>query len=525
MTSSFNLTSEAWIPCELADGTMKGLSTAEALGLAHQVRAIADSSPLVVGALHRHLLAVLHRAHDGPRSLGDWSRLARLGRFEGELVGAYLERAADRMDLFHPEHPFGQARGLVEQFNVTPIDELGVERSGWGSGRELFQHRDPMVAATMTPAEAARALLAHHAFATGGLIKKPGEPTSATGAPLTKAALVLLRGRNLFETLMANLLVYDPARAVPVPCDAGDAPAWEQAAPPRSLPVGKEPKKMPLGWLDLLTWLSRRIELVEQDGLVTGFVRAVGKGLDDAFERDPMVTYGLDEKRGFVPIAMNPKRAFWRNANALFESNRPERQFLRPMAIDLVSAPEVQDVLGQDVAFQVEVFGIAAYQSRVDDIGRERVYAHARLFDDPEAFEAVNEVLRLAEDMVGALRYALRAGYARYMLSAGDRQPDKKDMSALADSLGAEPRAYAQLGQLFDEFLLTLARDPALAVEDFRSGADRCVRDCFQVATSGAEGTGGALKAQAMGTRLLNMSLAKLKKTNEGAELTPEARA
>ncbi|MGE0451201.1 MAG: type I-E CRISPR-associated protein Cse1/CasA, partial [Vicinamibacterales bacterium] len=138
----FNLTREPWIPVEALDGRVFELSTHDALRRAHELRALADPSPLVVAALTRHLLAVLHRSYDGPRSMKEWVSIARSRRFDVTCVNDYLSRVEDRMDLFHPMRPFGQTRGLLEQFGdyVMPIDELEVFRSRGGTGRVLFRH-------------------------------------------------------------------------------------------------------------------------------------------------------------------------------------------------------------------------------------------------------------------------------------------------------------------------------------------------------------------------------------------------
>ena len=235
MTTAFNLTREPWIPVESFDGRAFEVSTRDALKRAHELRALADPSPLVVAALTRHLLAVLHRSYDGPRSMKEWAAIARAGAFGPAQVEAYLDRVQDRMDLFHPTHPFAQTRGLLGQFAdyVTPIDELEIFRARWGTARELFRHL-PERQPRMAPACAARALLAHQAFATGGLVKKPGEPTSATAAPLARAALVVVRGKTLFQTLIANLLRYGAEEPVPTG-GATDTCSWEQDPPPPEL--------------------------------------------------------------------------------------------------------------------------------------------------------------------------------------------------------------------------------------------------------------------------------------------------
>lgn len=61
----FNLLEEPWIPV-LRGERVKEVSLAEALLEAHTITRIETPSPLEEAALHRLLLAVLHRAFRGP---------------------------------------------------------------------------------------------------------------------------------------------------------------------------------------------------------------------------------------------------------------------------------------------------------------------------------------------------------------------------------------------------------------------------------------------------------------------------
>jgi CRISPR system Cascade subunit CasA len=416
------------------------------------------------------------------------------------------------MDLFHPERPFAQTKGLRERFNeyVTPIDELEVARSRWGGARELFRHRPTALQPSMTAGRAARALLAHQAFATGGLVKKPGEPTSATAAPLARAALVVVRGQTLFVTLLANLLVYDAPHGKPIPTGgAKDRCSWEQPSLPKELKRSAEPKRRPLGYLDLLTWLSRRVELIHEGKVVTGFINAVGKGLDSASPRDPMVAYRRHEKLGMLPIGIDPDRAFWRNANALFETTTGEgAPFERPKAINLLAS---QDFLEPDTMYDIEVLGIAAEKSRVDAVRFERVQTQARCFNDADSGAAVDECLDFSEKLVDALRSSLYT-YARSALAPGGRDPDAAAVRGLVDSFGAKLAAWSSLGVIFEGFLRTLGDDPARAAAVFRAGAGDIVNDLFRSATARPATTGRWLKARALAEQAFRYKLAELAK-------------
>jgi CRISPR system Cascade subunit CasA len=503
MSQSFDLRERPWIPVETLVGERRELSTREALREAHALRAISDESPLVVGALTRHLLAILHRAYDGPKSMREWSAIANAGRFDGARIDAYLDSdlARDRMDLFHPTRPFAQTRGLRARFEdfAQPADELELARSSWGGGRELFRHRPDAPQVTLSPARATRALLAHQAFVTGGLIRKPNEPTAATAAPLVRAGLVVLRGRSLFETLLANLLVYAPGDARPIAMGAErDVCAWEQAPPPEALPLAKEPKERPTGYLGLLTWLSRRVELLaNEDGQITGFINAVYKGLDEDSPRDPMVTWRRDDERGLVPIGIDTERSFWRSSAALFEATRDESsRFLRPMTLDLVATPEALSVLPAEMMYSVEVVGISAEKSRVDAVRAERVHVLAKTLDDPDARTAIDESLSCAETSVRSLLFALRL-YARIALSPGTRDPDPKDVDGFVRATGAKGAAWSALGVEFEQLLRELGGDPAAAAKRFAARVDDVIWRTFTDATASCDRTGGGLKARA----------------------------
>ena len=64
MLATFNLIDEPWIPCTMLDGARRSLGLRETLTQAQAIRELGGDSPLEVAALHRLLLAVLHRNFD-----------------------------------------------------------------------------------------------------------------------------------------------------------------------------------------------------------------------------------------------------------------------------------------------------------------------------------------------------------------------------------------------------------------------------------------------------------------------------
>ena len=74
--AAFNLINEPWIPYTMLDGTQEHLGIQGVLVQARNIKEIGGESPPVVAALHRLLLAVLHRNFDIADS-GVWDLLWR----------------------------------------------------------------------------------------------------------------------------------------------------------------------------------------------------------------------------------------------------------------------------------------------------------------------------------------------------------------------------------------------------------------------------------------------------------------
>src|SRR5690606_15760602 len=121
--------------------------------------------PLVTAALHRLLLAVLHRSLMGPASIKEKADLFRAGRLPSAAIEAYLARWHERFDLFHPERPFFQHRGLPHK--ASSVAKLRPE-SGAGSNPPLFEHSLDEPTAPLSMAAAARALVTMQSFALSG---------------------------------------------------------------------------------------------------------------------------------------------------------------------------------------------------------------------------------------------------------------------------------------------------------------------------------------------------------------------
>jgi CRISPR system Cascade subunit CasA len=102
---SFNLLQEDWIPVVMQNWQQREVSLVELFQTWETVREIQADNPPTTLAIHRLLLAILHRAYHGPKNVDHWEEIRE---DNGKEAIAYLEKWRDRFDLFDPERPFMQ---------------------------------------------------------------------------------------------------------------------------------------------------------------------------------------------------------------------------------------------------------------------------------------------------------------------------------------------------------------------------------------------------------------------------------
>jgi CRISPR system Cascade subunit CasA len=350
VSASYDLLTEPWIPATRADGSRVDLSLIGTLGRAHELAELVDQSPLVTVALHRMLLAVLHRAYGGPRDIRAWRAIWAAGRFDEAVLGRYLTSVADRWDLFHPVYPWYQTGNMPAGYKARPVRALDVLSSAYGAVAKLYDGT-PDSRSGATPARAARWLLAQQTFALPGTTGHvAGESPAASAAPLTKAAAAIVMGASLFRTLCLNLGPYQHRE--------DDRPAWERGGAANG-------ERLPDGLVDLLTWQARRLCLLrpEDPGEVRHVQIAAGWGFPkegagkdrvswQPVDLEPMVAWRTTVKGGLVPFSVSGERTLWRDSTALLvdgEDQMPPASL--SWARDLATAGLVSDadVTGLDV--------------------------------------------------------------------------------------------------------------------------------------------------------------------------------
>ncbi|MHB1007515.1 MAG: type I-E CRISPR-associated protein Cse1/CasA [Chloroflexota bacterium] len=516
---SFNLVDRPWIPCQMvSSGRGEVLSLADLLDRAHEVRALSHSSPLVLASVHRLLLAVLHRALDGPRSPDDWVTLWRGGTWALPAVSDYLEKWRNGFDLFHPQRPFYQVPWMANA-EPHPVALLMLEAAS-GNNATLFDHRHEGSPQPLSPAEAALYLLARQAYSIGF---GKSQPFYFSDATLTRGLSVQVLGDNLFETLALNLLVYDDLR--PQPRVGDDLPAWEQDPPASPHPAGSQP----CGYVDYLTWLSRRIHLVPEDDGTVRFCQ-VQQNLRLAGELlDPFKCFLKSAQGGFRPLPIDPDKALWRQSATLFhpvgdQVKRPE-VFSR---LDRLAMSGRVDGLGLRATYRFDVFGFATDPGKAASVTfwqHDRLPLPVAFLGDAELWNTLALALSLAESIAGKVRSAVRITAYWLLFPEGDpRKAKPKDwdrVKPLLEHAAAEHLYWPNLEAPFYRLLTGL---PVDTTDDGDGGTcyglrelpvwtdalRREARHAYDRAIAAFDGSPRALKAGAKGRLALNRGLKEL---------------
>jgi len=196
MTISFNLIEKPFISCVRLDGQPDEYNLRDVLLQAHLIAELRDSSPLVTVALHRLLLAILHRCYHGPKNSAERVAIHGAGCFDPKRITAYFEKWADRFDLFHERYSFYQHGGYTQE-EPSHTNRLVKELSR-GNHAGLYDHTmdDPPMG--LTPEQAARAVIAEQVFAYSAGRGKKGEPHTRD-APTARAATVFALGNTFLK--------------------------------------------------------------------------------------------------------------------------------------------------------------------------------------------------------------------------------------------------------------------------------------------------------------------------------------
>lgn len=492
----YSLWEEPWIPVIRLPGDRAIESLRDVLVEAHELREVFDPSPLVIVGIHRLLLAVLYRIFQ-PESLGDWAALWKAGHFDPDALDGYGGHWSDRFDLLHPARPFYQVP-LIPNEKVHPASALVMEAAS-GNNPTLFDHGQVEGEDSLSLDRAACHLLAYQLFALGGGVSKP---FNRMDAPLTKGLVVEARGRNLFETLLLNLMPLDFWQPL-VPVTEEDAPFWEIDSPPDPVREGT----VPLGPMHYLTWQSRQVHLIvdDQTGRVTGCqIRQRYALPQDGTKLDPGKAYRRSDEKGWQALRPEKERAAWQYTDVLLQLG--EADAARPELMDWLASLRMDRRYRLDLptTFGLEVTGLTTAPgkaAKVDLWRREHLPLPVEFLEQKDLVAELSEMLkeavrveqlldRTAQALVWSSGERQDVGVAVSFIWTGELPSGdglgtyKKRLEActgLAQSLGMVTQYWPALEGPFRQALEDLPRKPVPEVRKaWRTTIQRVARDSFQ---------------------------------------------
>lgn len=511
---AFNLVHDPWLPVTLLDGSTTSWGLAEFYARAHEARGLNEPSPLTYTAIMRYLLAILHRATNGPIDPLDWAERWHAGLFQRMETDAYLAKWEHRFDLFDPQRPFAQADANVTFKLDETVARLFMERTSGGNAL-LFDHTNDSNPPALTFGEACRALLTAQAYGFSGA-------QIFANSTMIAGYSILFEGNNLFETLLLNLQEYsdDQPRGLQRHGDR-DKPWWELDLDP---PIERE-GNVPLGLTDLLTWRSRTIRLIaDKDGYVRrcnyvpGYKIKEGLGIHDPFKRYGQAASG-PSKGQFFPKNFVPGRALWRDSFALIERQQdddPEPTDIRPTPVivswlaDAMHALEDEYGLPRLVPTLIAT-GLVNNKAKIDLWRMDRLPLPVAVLNEGARRLRVRDAVAVAKDVRDALN---RAGttFAIEALTLGERSPDPNDVTRERASLKLDERYWSRLDAPFQRFMIDLAgaEDIEAPVRQWKDGLRDIARSAFTEATTSAGLDSRWFRAQAIGARTLERLLRKV---------------
>ena len=432
----FNLIDSPWLDVVDTSGGIHQLSIRELFEKCTEIKQLTHPSPVVFIAQHRLLLAILHRALNGPAHYGINAEWLEEGQFPKGHVEAYLDKWHERFELFHDVHPFYQVADSQEK--VKSVASIAPDKAS-GTNKLLFDHSTDASPPELPIAEIVNLLLSRQVLAIP-------EGAGYSPSPIGGTACVLANGNTLFETLVLNLVPYIPER------NEFDSPVWEQAAlTTKDVRSGKA--EHIFGITQAYTWVSRSIKLEysEDTNSVQVLLYAAGKKPDlaTAMYQDPMVAYDGGKKGDYRALSFRKDKSFWRDSHALIPCKNITG-YLPPETL-VLAQNILNDELGRDQSIGVTVAGLTNDKAKVE-LWRTEQFSLPQSLMDSTVYNEFKKLLDFSDDVNKTL-WSASAKLARGLLTVGDRNPDKADIRKLVDSFQAGNYYWSQLEIAFPELL------------------------------------------------------------------------
>ncbi|AZA12560.1 type I-E CRISPR-associated protein Cse1/CasA [Corynebacterium choanae] len=459
----FDLLEKPWIPVLDLAGQEHEVSIRTLFADAQRYQRLSDPLETVNFAILRMLLAIFYRAYakeqyaDLDTALDLWQQLWDGDSLLTPEVANYLDQHADRFDLRHPTHPFGQVATLTTaKGEYKPVSIILPDVSG------LFALRS---ADSLTAAEAARAVIHCQAYDFSGI--KSGavgdkRVKSGRGYPIGIGwsgwlGGITLHGSNLKQTLLLNFVAHRPELLSREAIDR-DLPYWElddlsAAAREEARFNRANPERTPAyGPVELLCWPQRRIRLFWDEQQVEELLICngdpIGYAAQDGVELMTAWRYSDPQSRKakrlvYMPKAATAGRALWRSLEGILVTSKPTS--VKTNFADGGLTPSVkpaktiewfgtlwrEDCLDEQQLDQVRVAEVSmeygAQSSSFSNIITDSLAIGAKLYDPQRADlrDAARNAVELVDECFEALK---RLKKNIHFAASGDWEVDTADV-------------------------------------------------------------------------------------------------
>lgn len=499
---SFNLVDQPWISVVSQGWQRQEVSLTEVFTTWETLKEIQADNPPTTLALYRFLLAILHRAYDGPKGVDHWEQIQQ---DNGKQAIAYLNQWRDRFDLFHSEHPFMQDMALTED-KAVPIYAIHTM-----STSKVFSHEHEWSGYKVSSSEAARLMVRLQSVDITSLRAfyppQSAGNRSAVNTPTINSANILIIGATLKDTLLLNLMQYFPEGEIPTAVLGEDIPTWESSY------AGKPTKSIPNGYIHYLTYPWRRLNLVPSEDGLSQLAITMGNSLPDKISPQQWecgIAFQEDK-----PVRFSPTRQLWRDAHSFLQSADGN---YRPRIINWLATLRAEGLV-EDVV-HLQVFGMCADKAKPLMCCIEKFSAPTMYITDTQLAAVLKTAIDIAESHKRDIFHSFKGSPYHVLAEA----LNNNNAGGFAATLDGESRYWAALDRLFPNLLEALPQDKTVdgngitygttKLPEWTTVVQKAARDAFTESIAPIRN----YEARAKALRALEWKLADLRASPEEKE-------
>lgn len=401
MDDFYNLFEESWISVINKDLSYGNYGIKDLLLNAHEILELAEDNPLTKYGIYRILVALVMDALE-LKDIDSLNESLEEKQFSQQSIDNYCKTQKAKFYLFSESNPFFQNPNLknTEEKDKKSIASL-FQFIPSGNNTILFNQileKEYKV----SPEYCAKALCTLSAFIPVG---GRGYTASINGRP---PWYILLKGRNLFETLLLNSCVTS------IELNSYNAPVlWNIPDIVQTKPI------MHTSTLQGLTWLPRYIYLFPEEGGKCTYSGRHSEILvsNIAFEQgwsfkgewiDPHVSY-IISKKGRFPLPVVRGKKVWRDIGPLLLQKDPysSTKFENPIIIQQFKALKYEDILSDDYLMLIEAYGIRTDQAKYLEWFEESLSLPIKILRDSKLIGQIQPTIDMANSVESLMNKAI----------------------------------------------------------------------------------------------------------------------